>query len=240
MPANSREDVIWFIGLQAKALYLSAGSLQIARYFASLDLLPAPDQVSPGEYPHLLVLDTMSEPELASQISRLCRAWLTPVLALSPDCEMAERCLLAGAGDVVIAPWTPAELGLRTRHLLRVNLLHADDLTVNLVTREVRLGHERVCLTPLEYGVLVHLMRHAGRVVTCDELLDAVWGYPPEAGDAAQVRNAVRRLRAKLGDDAGAPRHIATVRGVGYRWVAPSDNISERIQNGYGSDTKPG
>ena len=54
-----------------------------------------------------------------------------------------------------------------------------------------------------------------------DVSLVPVWGYPPEAGDPAQVRNAVRRLRAKLGDDTNRPRYIATVRSVGYRWVAP-------------------
>ena len=164
-----------------------------------------------------------AESEAVARVPELCRAWLTSVLALAPDYETAERCLLAGAGDVVVAPWTPAEVRLRARRLLHIPAgpLRAGDLVLNLATREVRTWQEQVCLTSLEYDLLTYLLRNADRVVKFDELLDAVWGYPPEAGDPAQVRNGVKRLRKKLGDDVSAPRYIATVRGVGYRWVAP-------------------
>jgi DNA-binding response OmpR family regulator len=198
---------------------------EVMRCFAGAAELPSLDQVRPGEYPGLLVLDVTAEPGLAARILELRCTWLTSVLALAPDCETAERCLLAGAGDVVVTPWTPAEVRLRAHRLLHMHMptgpLRAGDLVLNLATREVRTWQEQVCLTSLEYDLLTYLLRNADRVVKFDELLDAVWGYPPEAGDPAQVRNGVKRLRKKLGDDVSAPRYIATVRGVGYRWVAP-------------------
>lgn len=112
------------------------------------------------------MLDAVAELELVSQIPRLRRTWLAPVLALAPDCETAERCLLAGARDVVIAPWTPAEVRLRVHRLLHipVSLLHTGDLALDLTAREVHLGQERMCLTPQEHGLLIHLLRHAGQV----------------------------------------------------------------------------
>jgi len=94
-----------------------------------------------------------------------------------------------------------------------------DALTLNPDRREVNCGGRSVSLTPLEFDLLAHLVQHSCRVVTFDELLDRVWGYPPGAGEPTQVRNAVRRLREKLGDDADTPCYIASVRGKGYRWV---------------------
>lgn len=225
MAIDPGERVVWLVGPQAEALRAAMPSPQqeVTRCFASLAELPSLDQVRLGEYPELLGLDVTVESEAVTRIPELCRAWLTSVLALTPDYETAERCLLAGAGDVVVAPWTPAEVWLRARRLLHIPAgpLRAGNLVLNLATREVRTWQEQVCLTSLEYDLLTYLLRNADRVVTSDELLDEVWGYPPEAGDAAQVRNGVKRLREKLGDDASAPRYIATVRGVGYRWVAP-------------------
>ena len=225
MAADLRERVIWLIGPQGAVLREAVPPPQqeVTRCFASLAEPPSLDQVRPGEYPGLLVLDVTAEPGLAARILELRCTWLTSVLALVPDCETAERCLLAGAGDVVVAPWTPAEVWLRARRLLHIPTgpLRAGNLVLSLAAREVRTWQEQVCLTPLEYDLLTYLLRNADRVVKSDELLDAVWGYPPEAGDQAQVRNAIRRLRAKLRDDASAPRYIVTVRGVGYHWVAP-------------------
>ncbi len=94
----------------------------------------------------------------------------------------------------------------------------AGDLTVDLTRRQVSCGGRSVWLTRLEFDLLAYLIQHRGRVVSCDELLEQVWGYPPHNGDPVQVRNAVRRLRKKLKDDASCPRYVVGVRGVGYRW----------------------
>jgi DNA-binding response OmpR family regulator len=93
-----------------------------------------------------------------------------------------------------------------------------EDLSINLARREATWRGQLVSLTKLEFDVLAYLARHRERAVACDELLDQVWSYPPGAGDPAQVRNTVKRLRKKLKGDAGCPCPVVTVRGVGYRW----------------------
>jgi len=227
-----RTSIVWVIGPQAETLQVSMPSDQqeVTHCFVSLAALPPLAQVHFGEYPDLLVLDVTAEPEAMARIAELRRIWLAQVLALVPDCETAECCLLSGAGDVVVAPWTLAEVRLRAHRLLHIlpTPLRAGGLVLDLAAREVRLWQERMGLTPLEHELLTYLLRNGDRVVTFDELLNEVWGCAPEAGDAAQVRNAVKRLRAKLRDDASAPRYIATVRGVGYRWVAPLNPVPSK------------
>jgi two-component system alkaline phosphatase synthesis response regulator PhoP len=96
--------------------------------------------------------------------------------------------------------------------------LISGDLVIDLARRAITRQGRPVSLSKLEFDLLAHLVQQRCRVTPCDELLDQVWGYPPDNGDPVQVRNAVRRLRKKLGDDAGCPRYVVTVRGVGYRW----------------------
>jgi len=94
----------------------------------------------------------------------------------------------------------------------------AGELTIDLTRREVSCGGRPVWLTRLEFDLLAYLAQQRCQVASCDELLEQVWGYPPGMGEPVQVRNAVRRLRKKLKDDASGPRYVVGVRGVGYRW----------------------
>ncbi len=96
--------------------------------------------------------------------------------------------------------------------------LISGDLVIDLARREVTCQGRRALLSRLEFDLLAYLIQHRCRVAPCDELLKQVWGYPPDKGDPVQVRNAVRRLRKKLEDDASCPRYVVGVRGVGYRW----------------------
>ena len=91
-----------------------------------------------------------------------------------------------------------------------------DDLAIDYVERLVTLAGEPVELTATEYKLLSELAASAGRVLTHNQLLERVWGYD-YSGEANLTRNFVRRLRRKLGDDAGNPKYIFTVTGVGYR-----------------------
>ena len=82
----------------------------------------------------------------------------------------------------------------------------------------MRRGGDEVALTRTEFDLLLELVRHAGRVLTRDVLLDRVWGYD-YLGDSRLVDVAIQRLRAKIEADPAAPELIQTVRGAGYKAV---------------------
>lgn len=139
------------------------------------------------------------------------------------------RGLEAGADDYVGKPFDHLELMARVRAVLRRLDLKAPagraasyrngDLEIDADAREVRLAGSRVAFTPTEWRILELLVANAGWIVPHERLLARVWGRD-EPGDLESLRVFVRRLRAKLGDDAGAPRFIETVRGVGYRLLS--------------------
>jgi two-component system KDP operon response regulator KdpE len=93
-------------------------------------------------------------------------------------------------------------------------------LRVDLARREVTLAGETVVLSRKEYALLALLVAHAGRVVTQPQLLRELWG-PTHQQDTHYLRILVGKLRQKIGDDAAAPRWIATEPGVGLRFIAP-------------------
>ena len=103
--------------------------------------------------------------------------------------------------------------------------IHHGDLVVDRDRHEVRVGDQPVALTSIEFRLLVALLEADGRVLTRDQLLDAVYGQD-EAGILDRTVDVhIGRLRDKLGDNAEQPRYVATVRGAGYRAapLAPAD-----------------
>ena len=161
-----------------------------------------------------------------------------PVMLLTARAEPNERVegLDLGADDYLTKPFYIEELVARIHAIVRrasgeqLSLLQAGDLTVNLITREVRRGPAAIELTAREFSLLAHLLRAPGRVFTRTQLLEHVWGYDfdPETN---LVDVNIRRLRRKLGDDATSPL-IETVRGVGYRIVRPATGTQEKGKNG--------
>jgi len=136
--------------------------------------------------------------------------------------------LEVGADDYVTKPYRLRELVARMRAALRRAPLSADDDGPGdaLVVGEVRLDPERhevsVRGTPItlplkEFELLELLLLNAGRVLTRDTLIDRVWG-PHYVGDTKTLDVHVKRLRAKIEDDPGAPRRITTIRGLGYKF----------------------
>jgi two-component system KDP operon response regulator KdpE len=93
------------------------------------------------------------------------------------------------------------------------------ELEIDAEAREARVGRRRVVLTTTEWRVLELLVANAGWIVPHERLVSRVWGRDEDIG-ADSLRVFIRRLRAKLGDDAAAPRYIETVRGIGYRLLA--------------------
>src|SRR6478672_9511870 len=178
--------------------------------------------------PALIVLDVMLPGIDGFELCRWIRSRSDlPILMLTARGEEADRIvgLELGADDYLTKPFSPRELAVRVRNLLRRaanpytdggGALQFDDVEIDAGTREVRKGGERLKLTLKEFDLLWFLAAHPRRVFSRDQLMDEVWGYRSEL-DTGTVTVHVRRLREKIEDDPARPRHLETVWGVGYR-----------------------
>ncbi|CAN5704836.1 response regulator transcription factor [soil metagenome] len=152
-----------------------------------------------------------------------------PVLMLTARTSEADVVvgLDAGADDYVTKPFRLAELLARLRALIRraqagtsedgPDAVEAQDVKVDLAARRAWRGDEEMDLTPKEFDLLSMLVREAGTVVSREEIMREVWDTT-WFGSTKTVDMHVSWLRRKLGDDAGDPRYISTVRGVGLRF----------------------
>lgn len=149
-----------------------------------------------------------------------------PILILTArsDSHDVVAGLEAGADDYVVKPAVPKELSARVRALLR-RTTRADvgtarpvfgDIEVLADAGTVKVGGRTVALTKTEFKLLCELAQNPGRLLSREVLLDRVWGYG-YFGDGRLVDVHVRRLRTKVEQDPKHPRHIVTVRGLGYK-----------------------
>jgi DNA-binding response OmpR family regulator len=177
--------------------------------------------------PRLVVLDVML-PELdgISVMQRVRETSDIPIVMLSARGATADRVfgISEGADDYIAKPFSPAELVVRVKAVLRRSagsidsgILELHDLEVDLDRYEVRRDGRVVPLTPAEFRLLAALVRAGGRVLTRQALLDALYGRAE--GDAMErtVDVHIRRLREKLDEPAANPHYVVTVRGAGYR-----------------------
>ena len=149
-----------------------------------------------------------------------------PVILLTARDGLADRVagLNQGADDYLTKPFSIDELVARLRAVCRrlsdggLTLVQLADLTLNLVTREVRRGGRKIELTAREFAVLEYLLRSPGRVHTRTQLCEQVWDYHFDTGTNV-VDVAIQRLRRKV-DDGHPVALIQTVRGVGYTMKA--------------------
>jgi two-component system, OmpR family, KDP operon response regulator KdpE len=179
----------------------------------------------------IVVLD-MGLPDRDGQsVLEELRQWSqVPVIVLTVRSSQEDKvaALDAGANDYVTKPFGVQELMARIRALIRSHATAGEAATVfddgrlhvDLARREVRLDGIAIGLTRKEYALLAFLLKHAGRVVTQPQLLRELWG-PTHQQDAHYLRILVGKLRQKLGDNAAAPRWIATEPGVGLRFLPP-------------------
>lgn len=145
-----------------------------------------------------------------------------PIIVVSAIGEIDDKVDLldAGADDYLVKPFAFAELAARVRANSRqgqqsARVLAAGDATLDTKSRIARRGELEVDLPSREFALLEYLMRHAGQVLTRQQILDAVWGFDFDTGSNV-VDVYVGYLRRKL-DRAGEPSYIETVRGAGYR-----------------------
>ena len=179
--------------------------------------------------PDVVILD-LGLPDMDGlQVIKRLREWSAiPIIVLSARGQERDKvsALDAGADDYVSKPFGPEELLARIRAALRRRAFREDgeavfaagDLKVDLARRQVSLGDRAVHLTPIEYGLLATLVRHAGKVLTHRHLLREVWG--PHADDAHVLRVHMAQLRRKLEAEPANPRYLLTEPGVGYRLAA--------------------
>jgi DNA-binding response OmpR family regulator len=181
--------------------------------------------------PDLVVLDVMLPGTDGLSILRRVRdAGDVPVILLTARSDEVDRIvgLELGADDYVVKPFSPRELAVRVRNMLRRatpavtpagdSVLEFGDLRIDLPAREVHVAGRLVTLTPKEHDLLCVLARSPRQVFTRRQLLELVWDSAPEYQDPATVTVHVGRLRQKLEADPERPRWILTAWGVGYRF----------------------
>ncbi|WP_052668808.1 response regulator transcription factor [Nitriliruptor alkaliphilus] len=188
--------------------------------------------------PDLVLLD-LKLPDLDGiEVVRRLRTWTTvPIVLLSGQGSERARvaALDAGADDFVDKPFSMEELRARVGAMLRRaataespdvapaandgGTIQRDAVTIELAARRVLVDGREVRLTPTEWRLLTTLASNPDRIQTYRQVITSVWdeSYGEEARQSLRVH--LRTLRAKLGDDASAPRFVATEPGVGYRWI---------------------
>jgi two-component system KDP operon response regulator KdpE len=179
--------------------------------------------------PDVILLD-LGLPDMDGlDVTERLREWAaTPIIVISAREQEQDKvkALDAGADDYLTKPFSAGELLARIRvalrHALRqregrqdpVFILH--DLRVDLARRQVFLAEREIHLTPIEYKLLITLIRHAGKVVTHRQLLQEVWG-PAHVNEVQYLRVYMTQLRHKLEADPTRPRFFLNEPGVGYR-----------------------
>lgn len=184
------------------------------------------------EAPHLILLDVMlPDGDGFLLFDRLHRETTAPVIFLSArdEDESRLRGLGLGADDYITKPFLPEELILRvTAVLKRVyrireekqedRVIDLGDSMINLGSGVVRRNDTEVTLTAKEYAIIEKLSENRGRIVTIDALCDAVWREGNFGYENTLIVH-IRRLREKLEEDPSHPKHLLTVRGLGYKLV---------------------
>ncbi|MBM3690530.1 MAG: response regulator transcription factor [Actinobacteria bacterium] len=175
--------------------------------------------------PDLVLLDVMLPGKDGVQICREIRSESgTPIIMLTAKNDTADVVLglEAGADDYIVKPFKPRELVARLRARARregareVSALSYGPLSIDVRGHTVKKNGLTIQLTPLEFDLLVCLLRKPGQVFTREVLLQEVWDYRHPA-DTRLVNVHVQRLRTKIEDDPENPTIILTVRGVGYK-----------------------
>ncbi|MCA9627565.1 MAG: response regulator transcription factor [Myxococcales bacterium] len=182
--------------------------------------------------PDLVVLDVMLPKLNGFEVLRTLRGEgvAVPIIMLSARGAEMDKVmgLELGAEDYITKPFSLAELLARVKAVLRRDaiarararpVIRTASFEIDEDTREVRREGESVGLTATEFDVLMTLASARGRVLSREQILEAVWG-PGHHGTLRTIDNFLLQLRNKLEPDPSRPRHLVTVRGVGYRFVA--------------------
>ena len=180
---------------------------------------------------HLLIMDVMM-PKMdgIAATLKIRESSSIPIIILSAKTEDTDKILglNIGADDYVTKPFNPLELMARVKSNLRrytllgsmgqenTQIYQAGGLVINDETKEVSVDGETVKLTPIEYNILLLLMRHPGRVYSSSQIYEQVWNETAFGSEGA-VAVHIRHLREKLEIDPSNPRYLKVVWGLGYK-----------------------
>jgi two-component system OmpR family response regulator len=188
--------------------------------------------------PDLVILDVMLPKLDGYEVCRILRKETTvPILMLTARIEETDRVvgLEVGADDYVTKPFSMRELMARVRAMLRRaemakretvqagetarSPFRVGDIEIDVARHKISCGNVSIELSRMEFALLDFLARNKGQVFTRDNLLEKVWGYD-FSGDTRTVDVHVSWLRRKIEADPAHPRHLVTVRGIGYKFEA--------------------
>jgi OmpR family response regulator RpaB len=185
------------------------------------------------ELPDIVILDIILSKldgyEVCRQIRQMSQ---TPIIIISSLNTISNRVmgLETGADDYIIKPFSPKELEIRIRSILRRSikftplvskeeqtLFYVDKLDIKITNRSLFKNNLKIKLTTIEFNLLQLLLANKGKGLARTTILDNIWGYTPERyTDTRVVDVYISRLRSKIEKDSGNPDLILTVRGVGY------------------------
>ncbi|MED1864616.1 response regulator transcription factor [Fictibacillus nanhaiensis] len=181
-----------------------------------------------------LILDLMLPDMSGEALCQRIRQTLTlPILMLTAKVSEEERIngLTLGADDYMVKPFSPRELVLRVKTILRRSVVegllaeqityNGGELKVDAHKQQVYVQGNSVNLTPNEYKLLITFARHPNRVFSREELVEKILGFDFD-GDTRTIDQHVKNLRSKLETDSKNPRYIVTVFGVGYKFTGGS------------------
>lgn len=182
--------------------------------------------------PDLVILDLMLPEMSGLDVCRQIRSFSdVPIIMLTAKDSEADKVtgLELGADDYMTKPFSMRELIARVRAQLRRSarsgvlaetneVLRGGPIELDIDAHEARVNGEEVSLRPKEFELLESLMRRKNRLAARHMLIDEVWG-PSYFGDTKTLDVHIKRLRQKLEEDSSDPKHILTVRGLGYKFV---------------------
>lgn len=207
-------------------LYLEQAGYQVVIVSDGALVIPA----FRHEQPDLIILDLMLPHVDGWELCRQLRQHSgVPIIMLTARNEETDRIigLDLGADDYITKPFSPREVVARVRAVLRriqgivqpPQFIRVGNILIDLDRHVVTVADQAVELTALEFDLLVTFARHPDRVFTRLKLLEQIEDARTYAGYERTIDQHIKNLRAKLGDDARNPRYIATVHGVGYKFV---------------------
>ncbi|MDD7543134.1 MAG: response regulator transcription factor [Peptoniphilaceae bacterium] len=190
-------------------------------------------EIAREQHPDIVILDLMLPGISGYDVCEILRTEMSDIgiIMLTAKSQEVDRILglEKGTDDYMVKPFNPHELVLRIRSLIRrLNLedkvaapqehvLREGPFVLDLYSRTFYKNQKEVDLTPTELSIINLFMSHPGKAMSRDEILQEIWGDSYH-GEAKIVDVNIRRIRAKIEDNAARPIYLETVWGVGYRW----------------------